>query len=427
MPTFLLRAGSAEAEHAPEYRYLRSWVELQARRAFGELRIPETSPHGFDAELGSHLGPDDRALLLASDRVLVTARTLKLLAATLESTASSAGSESVDIAAPRSVPEVLGELPDPPLLYTLRGFERLEDRVLAGSGSGRPQLSGVAAQTWPAEALPPVTLVTGRGLDRVLAAREAGETRAEVLLVRAGLYHEFVDYYGEVRSDVLPHVPEGVRRVLEVGCGRGLTGELLRRERGAHVSGVELNPIVAREAAERLDRVIAGDVEDPEPAAEIAAGGPYDLVLALELFEHLAYPEDFLQRAAGWLAPGGTILLSTPNVGHHSVVEDLLAGRWDYLPIGLLCYTHLRFFTRRTLEDWLGRLGFEDFRLIPQLTEGSRRLESLSQREAPSSENTPGLELDRDSLRTKGFYVLIRPRPGTGASISSPPAGDEGE
>ena len=51
------------------------------------------------------------------------------------------------------------------------------------------------------------------------------------------------------------------------------------------------------------------------------------------------------------VTPGGRLVLSVPNVGHWAVVEDLLAGRWDYLPIGLLCYTHYRFFTRRTLAD----------------------------------------------------------------------------
>ena len=45
-------------------------------------------------------------------------------------------------------------------------------------------------------------------------------------------------------------------------------------------------------------------------------------------------------------------IFSIPNVGHYSIVEDLIAGRWDYLPIGLLCYTHFRFFTRHTLADW---------------------------------------------------------------------------
>jgi 2-polyprenyl-3-methyl-5-hydroxy-6-metoxy-1,4-benzoquinol methylase len=408
MPTYLLRAGGEEAEHAPEFRYLRSWVELQARRALGDVRCPE-DPWADPLAL---LAPEDRALVLAGDRVLVTARTLALLAATLDR-------ETVEIAAPRDAAKVLAELPDPPPLYTLRGFERLEQRVLATPDSGDGTADAPPRrQTLAPDALPPVMLVTRRGLERVLRA-PLGDAPAgpgdEIPLVRAGLYHEFIDYYGVERSDVLPHVPDGVRRVLEVGCGRGLTGELLRRERGARVTGVELNPVVAREAEGRLDRVVTGDVEDPELEAEIARGGPYDLVLALELFEHLAYPEEFLRRAAGWLADGGTILLSTPNVGHYSVVEDLLAGRWDYLPIGLLCYTHLRFFTRRTLEDWLGRLGLGDFRLIPQLTEGSERLDALSRSpETGSNALPPGLELDRESLRTQGFYVVIRPRADAG-------------
>lgn len=382
MRTLLLRAGSEEATHAPEFRYLASWVELQARRALGELRIVE----GPFPRLSSLREAEERVLWLGNERLLVTARTLGRLSAALD--------DGAPAASPRSVAEVLAHQGDPPALYTLRGFERLEERLLADRGD-RP----VSETCSGAPGLPPVTLLS-RSAIATLAARSPDETRApELALVRTGLYHEFIDYYGVVRSDVLPHIPRRARKILEVGCGRGVTGELLRRERGATVTGVELNPVVARRAAERLDRVVQGDIEDPSLDAEIVRDGRYDLVLALELFEHLAYPEGFLERAARWLAPGGMLLLSTPNVGHHAVVEDLLAGRWDYLPIGLLCYTHLRFFTRRTLEDWLARLGFGDFELIPQLTEGSPCLEALSQ----------GMEVDAESLRTRGFYVLVRP------------------
>lgn len=393
MSTLLLRAGSAETVHAPEFRYLQSWVELQARRALGELQIPEQPPEDPSALLGA----GDRALVLANERVLVTGRTLDRLAAALD-----AGAEA---AVPRNLARVLGATGGPENstpLYTLRGFERVEAQVLQAELEA--ELEAETRQGGPPEErketlseLPPVILLTRRGLEAALA--EPPDLDRLRPVVRTGLYHEFIDYYGVVRSDVLPHVPEGARRILEVGCGRGATGELLRRERGAEVTGVELNPVVAREAATRLDRVVVGDIEDPALGAEIAHAGPFDLVLALELFEHLATPERFLEQAAGWLAPGGAILLSTPNVGHYSVVEDLLAGRWDYLPIGLLCYTHLRFFTRRTLEDWLARLGFRRVRLIPQLTEGSTRLEALKER----------VEIDAESLRTRGFFVLVQP------------------
>lgn len=66
-------------------------------------------------------------------------------------------------------------------------------------------------------------------------------------------------------------------------------------------------------------------------------------------------------------------------------MEDLLAGRWDYLPIGLLCYTHYRFFTHRSLGDWLRRSGIERFEIIPQKTELPERFASLA----------------------KGFYVIV--------------------
>ena len=78
--------------------------------------------------------------------------------------------------------------------------------------------------------------------------------------------------------------------------------------------------------------------------------------------------------------------------------QDLLAGRWDYLPVGLLCSTHYRFFTRRTIEDTLRAAGLTDFEIMPQRTEPPPWLDRL-----------PGnLEIDASSLSTHGFYVVIR-------------------
>ena len=91
-------------------------------------------------------------------------------------------------------------------------------------------------------------------------------------------------------------------------------------------------------------------------------------------------------------------MLSVPNVGHYSIVEDLIAGRWDYLPIGLLCYTHLRFFTKATLESWLHRAGFSRWQIRRQTTELPARIARLA----------TSLDTDIESLQTKGFYVVIR-------------------
>jgi SAM-dependent methyltransferase len=362
-------AHDPETAHAPEFRYLASWVDLQIRLACRHLGWEPGGP-------GDAPAPGDRVLHLGNPRLLVGQWTLEALG------------RAIDGGAAVAAPHALAGLPSLPPVHTLRGFERLEEHVL---GRGPETSMGPAGPLWLAS------------IEAMEAVEAAGGSAPDGPVFCAGLYHEFVDYYGVVREDGLEHVPEGVERVLEVGCGRGVTGALLQERLGCRVTGVELNPVVAREAATRLHRVVTANVEEVDPEELFDDGEPFDLVFAFELFEHLAEPERFLEMARRLLKPGGTILLSTPNVGHHSVVLDLLAGRWDYLPIGLLCYTHLRFFTARTLDDWLRRLGFDDFDLIPQKTEEAAQIETLEELAGRGV-----LEIDRESLRTSGFYVRIR-------------------
>jgi len=367
MPTVLvLTAVSQEAAASAELRYLLAHVVLQARRAFGEVRV---------GRAGEEVGECEAVLAIGGDGVLVGEASLRAMWEAL------AGRDAV---VPRRLSEVGWAAP----VYTLRGFERVEAGFLEPGDEGGGEVSLLPL----ALLRPAVVERLGAGLaEGMRAGRLAAPAGASV--ARAGLFHEFIDYYGEVRRDVLPFVPAAAREVLEVGCGRGVTGEYLRARLGCRVTGVELNPAVAAAAAGRLDRVVVGDVEDAAVAAEI--GGGYDALLALELFEHLVDQEAFLAGARRHLRPGGRIVLSVPNVGHHSVVADLLAGRWDYLPIGILCYTHYRFFTRKTLEDWLQRCGFDRFELVPQKTESPAWTADLA------------AETDEESLSTKGFFVSI--------------------
>src|SRR5437667_419033 len=75
----------------------------------------------------------------------------------------------------------------------------------------------------------------------------------------------------------------------------------------------------------------------------------FDLLLALDVLEHLYDPWDVIARWAALLVPGGYVAISVPNVQNVNIIQDLLKGTFTYTDDGLLDATHIRFFTRATM------------------------------------------------------------------------------
>jgi SAM-dependent methyltransferase len=159
-------------------------------------------------------------------------------------------------------------------------------------------------------------------------------------------------YYVQARPEVAALVPPACRRVLDVGCGAGYLGRLLK-ERGHHVSGVELVPEAAAEAGRCLDEVVIADVEAGLPFDP----GTFDAVIFADLLEHLVDPWRVLREAAALLTPGGVVVASVPNVQNLDVLRRLLRGRWDYRERGILDRGHLRFFTLETIRELFTTAG----------------------------------------------------------------------
>ena len=122
------------------------------------------------------------------------------------------------------------------------------------------------------------------------------------------------------------------RTALDVGCGAGLLTEPLARL-GARVSGIDASPeliAVAREHAAAMGVEIdyhAGDVQELD--------GRFDLLTCLEVIEHVADPAAFVQALAARLAPGGLLILSTPNAtGWSKLLTITLAEGLGRIPKG---------------------------------------------------------------------------------------------
>lgn len=146
-------------------------------------------------------------------------------------------------------------------------------------------------------------------------------------------------------------LPAGLR-LLDLGAAGGHLGRAVR-DRCAFLAGVEPDPALPEEAREGYD--------DWRRASALSPGqwdGPFDVVVCADLLEHLERPEELLGLIHGWLRPGGTLLVSLPNVANITVRAALLTGRFPYAERGILDRTHLRFYTRESARALLTGAGF---------------------------------------------------------------------
>lgn len=143
--------------------------------------------------------------------------------------------------------------------------------------------------------------------------------------------------------------------VLDVGCASGYLAKALK-ERGNRVSGIEYMPEEAEAARPFLEKLVIADLTAISLVDEFGEG-LFDAIVFADVLEHLPDPLETVRGAVPLLKPGGSIIISIPNVAHGAVRLGLLQGSWNYTYTGLLDATHLRFFTRKTLETMLSDAG----------------------------------------------------------------------
>ena len=146
-------------------------------------------------------------------------------------------------------------------------------------------------------------------------------------------------------------LPPG-RRLLDLGAAGGHLGRAVRG-RCAYIAGVEPDPGLPPDCREGYD--------DWRSTDALSAGtwdAPFDVAVCADVLEHLPRPEELLARIQEWLAPGGLLLVSLPNIANVTVRAGLLLGRFPYAEKGILDRTHLRFYTRKSARRLLEEAGF---------------------------------------------------------------------
>lgn len=160
----------------------------------------------------------------------------------------------------------------------------------------------------------------------------------------------------EWAARLLRRVPPGRGTVLELGPGPGAMTRVLLAH-GHRVTVVENDPEAVKVLQALGAEVIVGDL-DRSDWLEAMAGRSFDAVLACDVLEHLRAPENLLRQLSDLVAPMGRLVISIPNIAYAGVLAAMRNGIFDYSDKGQLDRTHVRFFTKRSIEKVLLECGW---------------------------------------------------------------------
>jgi 2-polyprenyl-3-methyl-5-hydroxy-6-metoxy-1,4-benzoquinol methylase len=157
---------------------------------------------------------------------------------------------------------------------------------------------------------------------------------------------------------LLSHRPPPAR-VLDVGCGHGGFVALMRWA-GYDATGLELSSWVVELARRTFDvPVLVGPLEE-----QSFAEGSLDVIVLNDVVEHLPDPAATLERCAALLGPDGLLLVQTPCAPEEAGFAELERAGDSFLKM-MEEEGHLYLFSRRALEQVLGRVGFAAVRFEP--------------------------------------------------------------
>ncbi len=232
----------------------------------------------------------------------------------------------------------------------MSSFTEMEREIFDGAGMGQ-----VVLNLDPSLVVFPLSLLKNMVKDQLdMTYRDFLNLKYRKYADKRVLVHRFGEYYNSERLDLISLIPENISFLLDAGCARGSYGKSLKKFRPEiEVTGVEVNPEMAAEAGRYYDRIFNGRIEDFQTDRK------FDLINCGDMIEHLHDPWAALRRFSELLHPDGFLILSLPNAAHWTIIYDLLLGRFEYIPVGIQCIGHIRWFTEEGIKQDLLESGFE--------------------------------------------------------------------
>lgn len=186
-------------------------------------------------------------------------------------------------------------------------------------------------------------------------------------LSRQNLTNKYeINYSVDINNDndshsILAKNALGAKNVLDVGCGTGHIGRIIKSiYPETKVDGIDIDHEASDICKKHYDNVMVmclGDESDKAFRSFLKQKKMYDCIICGDIIEHLQDPGLIISILAKKLSPKGKLLVSIPNVAHIDVVANLIDGRFNYGETGILDNTHLRFFTESSFYEFVDNVN----------------------------------------------------------------------
>lgn len=179
------------------------------------------------------------------------------------------------------------------------------------------------------------------------------------------------EYHSHARPELVQYVPEDAYSILDLGCGDGALLALLE-ERGhdpTPLAGIENDPAAIAAGRTRCPNIAFYEEDIWELVTQRSFGtSPFlswDCVIMGDILEHMPYPVPFIEAWTRSLHPGGTIVMSVPNMGWIRVVNKILNQSFGYQTAGHFDADHKRFFCKEDIRLLVEHCGLTIEKLQP--------------------------------------------------------------
>ena len=158
-------------------------------------------------------------------------------------------------------------------------------------------------------------------------------------------------YFKYNRKEMLPLIPKSYHKVLEMGCGVGNFKNNLTND--CEYWSIEPVLDIANEANIHLYKVLVGTYED---TFDDLPNNYFDLIICNDVIEHMISSDSFFKSIKSKMTSEAYIVASIPNVRY---LENLMIKKdLEYVNLGILNRTHLRFFTEKSLKNIIINQGY---------------------------------------------------------------------